>query len=257
MKFEERIAAQLVESALTGAKMTFVVSQAHNECDFRLTISGKTYPLEVTTFTNANTRRQHARIAGRDGDGHFIPRTLAQKDWYVTPSHASDPRDIRERIDAHLAAIEEEGLDRFDVTMDTNESPAVRALWLDLRVTDGTVCEWTPSGQIGIAFPPDGAMLASDQINAAIEREAAKEDNVRKLSDASAEERHFFVYFDWHGYPAQASMRNGLIPTSFPNIPSQITHVWAATSSGTEGEHLLWCANRSTGWHDLGAFATS
>jgi hypothetical protein len=257
MRFEERIAAQLVERALTGATMTFVVQQANNECDFRLAVSDQTFPLEVTTFTNEDTRRLYARIAGNDGDGHFIPRTQARRDWYVTPSHRSDPRAIRERIDAHLAAIEDEGRDSFDVAMDANQSAAVRALWLDLWVTDGTIGEWIPPGQIGISFPPDGAMLASDQINSAVEREATKEDNVRKLTDANAAERHLFVYFDWHGYPAQASMRRGLIPTTFPNIPATITHVWAATPTGVDGEHMLWCANRSTGWRDLGVFPTS
>lgn len=257
MRFEERVAAELVESAVTGAVMTFVVEQANNECDFRLTVAGRTYPLEVTTFTNENTHRQYARIAGQDGEGHFVPRVRARRDWYVTPSHRSDPRAIRERIDAHLAAIEEEGLDSFDVTTDTIGSPAVKALWLDLWVTDGAVWEWAPTGQIGISFPPDGAMLASDQINAAVEREGNKNDNVRKLTDANAEERHLFVYFHWHGYPAQASMRRGLVPATFPDIPATITHVWAATPTGVDGEHMLWCASRSAGWRDLGVFPTS
>lgn len=136
-------------------------------------------------------RNQYARIHGREGEGVFVDRVRSQQDWLVTLSMRSDPRAVRERIDGHLAAIEAEGRSSFDVATDANTSYAVRALWTDLWVADGREMKWSPTGRIRLGYPPDGAMLAGDQVTEAIRREATKPDNLRKLG-ASASQRHLF-----------------------------------------------------------------
>jgi hypothetical protein len=103
----------------------------------------------------------------------------------------SDPRDVRERIDAHVAAIENEDRRSFDVREDPDLSDAVRAIWTDLWVTDGTETAEVPDGYIALGYPPDSATLGSDQLNEAIQLQAEKPDNLRKL-DVTASERHLY-----------------------------------------------------------------
>jgi hypothetical protein len=251
MRYEERVAAALVEQVIVGARMIHAPSEESGQCDFTLVVSGKSFPLEVTAFTRQWVRHQYARIAGRDGDGLFVDRSLAANDWLVTLSHRSDPRAVRERIDAHLAAVEGEGRTEFDVGSDANDSDAVRALWLDLCVSDGTHMQWNPPGRIGLGYPGDGSMPVSDHVTEAIVQEAAKADNLRKLS-MPAEERHLFVYVDWHGYPAHSAMQNGSMPNAFPAVSDVITHVWAAAPAGDGHVHILWAADRLSGWRNLG-----
>jgi len=253
MRPEERIAASLIQQVRTGSRMVHAASEESGQCDFTLHIGDYLFPVEVTSVTSDGRRRQYARIGGRAGEGEFVKRALAKRGWYVTLSVRSDPRDVRERIDAHVAAIENEDRRSFDVREDPDRSDAVRAIWTDLWVTDGTETAEVPDGYIALGYPPDSATLGSDQLNEAIQLQAEKPDNLRKL-DVTASERHLFVYVDWHGYPAHSVMKNGLLPSEFPRVSEIITHVWAAAPVGLEDDHVLWTADRKTGWSALGVF---
>jgi hypothetical protein len=95
--------------------------------------------------------------------------------------------------------------------------------------------------------------LDGNQVVAAVEAEARKQDNRRKLG-TTAGERHLGVYVDYLGYPAHASMLAGLLPSHAPQLPEEVTHVWVVCDHGEQPEYLVWTFNRAEGWVDCGAF---
>ena len=211
--------------------------------------------MEVTRCTNGAYRRLHRRILGRDGTAS-VPRTHATADWLVWPSPLADMRKVRARIDRHLATVEAEGRLQFAVSTDVDASPAVMAMWHDLRVTDGLALDPPHEGVIRFGFPSDHALLGEDQILEAVTQEANKDDNRNKLQWRTAKEAHLFVYIDFYGYPADAAMRAGLLPQRYPTVPDQVTDIWVTRAVGNGTCHMLWHATRESGWVDLGLFAT-
>ena len=124
-------------------------------------------------------------------------------------------------------------------------------------MTHGTRLDWDPPGRIGIGLPPDSGILSADQILEAVEREAAKADNCRKLGKSSARQRHLGVFLDDLSYLPQAAMRRGLIPSTGVRLPPEITHVWIVTNVGLDPDYLVWRYNTESGWTNLGRMSAT
>lgn len=75
-------------------------------------------------------------------------------------------------------------------------------------------------GTVGPGGAPDAAV-----INEMAEREAAA--NVVKLSRASADERHLFVWVPWSDTEGQAALSLSNPPETAPTLPSGVDVVWA------------------------------
>jgi len=257
MHREERVVAALVERALNGARMRPVASQSNREWDFDLEVDGASYPFEVTRATNRVRHEQTNAILGREGDADLMPRKLAQYDWWVFTSHMANVKRIRRNVDRLLAEVEREGLTEFDINGIGANFPAVQALWQELRILHGTHMPWDPPGQIGIALPSDSAILSADSVTAAAEREAGKLDNRTKLGRSTAQQRHLCVFLDEFAYPADESMKRGLMPSSAPALPQEISHLWVVTYLGRDSNYLVWRFEEHSGWSSVGALSAA
>jgi len=230
-----------------------IVSQSSGEWDFDLIVDSSISAVEVTQSTGERTEGLYAAIFGKDGTKSSFPRVLASTGWIVTVSNYSDIRQVRRSADALIAQLEAEGRTEFSVSdNDDMASSTVRTMWEELRITDA----YRPAGidfaEHEIAPPHYGAMLSSDQVVAAVERETRKDDNRRKLAVASTQERHLFVHLSDLSYPAHEAMRSCGLPDVPVTLPSEITHVWVAAHFGMGDAHLLWRFDATNGWHNFG-----
>lgn len=235
LRREEQVVAALVEAVLPGARMRHVATQSNREWDFNLEVAGQVFPFESSLF----------------------PRRYASHDWWVFPSANANIRRVRNEVDLMLADVERDGLSSFDINGEGSDLASVERLWSELRIEYGTQTHWNPPGQIGIALPGEGAMLSADDVRPAVEHVANKEDIRVKLGASAAGERHLGVHIDDFGYPAQASMMQGLIPADPPRLPSEITHIWVTTYAGRDRDYLVWRFDTTHGWSDLGIVSAS
>lgn len=105
---------------------------------------------------------------------------------------------------------------------------------------------------IGIAPPGDGGLVAPDLVNAAVETEAWKPDNRRKLGTASADEKHLFVYVTTANHVVWVAVRDESPPLTAPALPAEVTDAWVATWAGDGAWHIVWRARRGQSWTRVG-----
>jgi hypothetical protein len=194
----------------------------------------------------AGINRQHA----------IFPASLARHTWTVFLDRATKLRLARTRLDHHLARIEAEGLPRFGPEHRLN-SPAVRALWDDLRIGRGFISDRRRSatgGPVIALMPPRPQAPSPTAVQEEVERQAHQPDNIQKLERSGKAERHLFIWIDVL-HPGWRAL-SGPPPSVAPNLPGAITTVWVATEDldddGTKWWWAVWRADR-TGWEDLGA----
>lgn len=248
----ETVAEIIVETLMRGAKMRYRETQSAGEYDFDLVYAtGMSVPLEVTMSTDQPTEAIEAAIMRSRKGGSFVQRIHCQHDWWVHPTKHARINKIRTYIDSYLAAIEAEGWKDFDSFIDAADSPAIHAILQDLQIEGGNVTKWKSPG-IEIATPGDGGLVDPALVNEAVEIEALKDDNKRKLGSAEASEKHLFVYVTHRKYLVWVAVRDGVLPASPPKLPTEITHVWVATWAGDGGWHTVWRASREDSWTHMG-----
>lgn len=252
MRRDENIVAALIEHALPGSRMEPVHNQSAGEWDFNLVIGDRVSPVEVTRSTSQRMEGFHAAIFGEDGEQQYVERKRAAHPWMITASPLSNVRKLRARADRLLADIEAEGRTEFNIARDSADSSAVLAIWNAVRISDGEQMTDVVSTHHQILTPIDSAILSSEQVIAAVEREAHKSDNRAKLERSSAAERHLFVQIDHLGYPAKEAMRVCGLPYKPLALPSEITHVWVSSHVGLGEEYLVWRFDHERGWADFG-----
>ncbi len=232
--------------------MHYRESQSAGEHDFDLVYPmGAAVPVEVTMSTDEIAEATEAAIMRSRKGGPFVQRTQCQHDWWVHPLRHAKINKIRTRVDAYLAAIEAEGRKDFNSFIDATESPAIRAILQDLHIEGGNITKWKSPG-IGIATPGGGGLVDPSLVNNAIEIEALKSDNKRKLGSAAGSEKHLFVYVTPSRHVVWVAVRDGMLPASGPRLPPEITHVWVATCAGDGVWHSVWRAQRGLPWTHMG-----
>jgi hypothetical protein len=132
--------------------------------------------------------------------------------------------------------------------------PSVRRIFDDLRIYSGYTTVWSPPGRIYIDQPIHVAMTRVDPLHVrrAIEDQAFKLDNKKKLAAVDAPERHLFVYLHWRNYPAWVALLGSNIPGDPPVLPDEITDVWAAAPDRSRNVFVVWRFTAGQGWRDLG-----
>lgn len=251
MSREEAAAKAIVESLLPGAAMHWRSSQAAGEHDFDLEYpGGVTVPLEVTVATSEVAERTRAAIL-RSRLGRVVSRTLSVHDWYVYPSRGAHINKIRAVADRYLAAIEADGLEQFSALVDASRWPSVRAILEDLGIEWGSVVKWKSPG-IRIALPADGGLVDAKLVNGAVETEALKPDNRRKLDSVKVSEKHLFVYVATTKHVLWVAVRDGCPPSVGPQLPPEITDVWVATWAGDGAWHTVWRVHHASPWSHMG-----
>lgn len=115
----------------------------------------------------------------------------------------------------------------------------------------GRVIKWKSPG-IRIALPADGGLVDTTLVNGAVETEALKPDNRRKLGSAGGSEKHLFVYVARTRHVVWVAVRDEVPPSVGPQLPPEITDVWVATWAGDGAWHTVWRARRGSPWSHMG-----
>jgi hypothetical protein len=89
-------------------------------------------------------------------------------------------------------------------------------------------------------------------VNRAVEHEAQKEDNRRKLREADADEAHLFVWIDSTKEQASVAMSDDCPPQA-PALPAEVTTAWVALPSGRpeRSARSLWRVTPPGDWEVL------
>ena len=253
MDYAEQLAEKIIESVIPGSKMHFRLAQSNGEHDFDLEYpDGVQAAVEVTTSTIQSREAKFAQITDKRKGGNFVKGKLCHKDWLVHPLPKANIKLIRAKVDEYLAAIELDGLDSFFSPIDADSFVSVSKIYTDLSIERGGVMKWKNSGQIGISLPGDGGFVVAEKLQKAIELEALKSDNRRKLGTVHASERHLFVYVSPLNFLAWTVLIDGDMPTNAPQLPDEITDVWAATGAGQKDKYVVWRASKGSLWKNIG-----
>lgn len=247
----EATAKAIVEAMMVGARLEYRQHQSAGQYDFDLQKpDGSVVPLEVTASVDRNLVETMAAL---ESQGYLAPRRLCSRDWVVHPTATADIRKIHRRVDQALAAVEAEGLERFFAAIDAADSPAVRALY-SIGIEMGGPFPMKKPG-IFIATPSgDGGLVTHESVQVAIAKELQRPDNRRKLGGAGKNERHLFVLIGMQNFLPWIGLTDCAPPTEPPNLPEEITHVWAAGPTRTPRNFVAWLG-AADGWTHLGVVA--
>lgn len=244
----EAVAKSAIEQLIPGARMHYRDSQSLGEHDFDLEYpTGTRVPLEVTQSIDRVMKETCAAIRSRP----FVARGRCKQDWYVYAGRNAHINRIREKVADYLVDIEAEGRTKFFAFTDSAKSPPVRKILLELGIESGCIWKWKSPG-IGIELPGDGGLVDPMLVNEAVETEALKADNRRKLNDIAGSEKHLFVYVDYARTVISEAVNGETQPSVGPKLPPEITHVWVATWAGDGGWHAVWRAQRNSSWTHMG-----
>lgn len=125
----------------------------------------------------------------------------------------------------------------------------------ELGVVAGRVMQWDEPGLIRVGDPGRGAWFDGSSINAAVEREAHKEDNRKKLRRAGRPEAHLFVYIHSSSFAASVVMERSMLPNFPAALPEEITQVWAAAYVRGKAALRVLRASRNGPWRNLGVLS--
>lgn len=222
------------------------------------TVRDEPIALEVTTATQQDLLHTRARFESQLAERIEAPQL--RRSWHLYAEVWSDVRRIRRDVVAALAELELEwsraappDLMFFGPTH-AARSHAVKTLWQTLGIVWGRAY---PSGDVAFVFvsPPSDPREWTDEhpgafVTEAVEAEAAKTDNVRKLAESGRSERHLFVGVDPLSYPPWQDLDRGVVPASPPRLPEEITTAWVATS-GSDGRSIAWRVTPPSAWEVL------
>jgi hypothetical protein len=245
MNHAELISKRIIEMVRPDCEMKHRADQSNGEYDFDL-FRGQSgvAAVEVTMSTNALKRRTRARIS----ENQFIDAIVCKKGWLINPIEGSDIRKIRANADAYLGAIESTGTEQFFAYTDAAESPAVYRILCDLGIEAGSVIKWKPPVNHSINFPGDGGTVEK-RVLIAILLEANKPDNKKKLAKAGLDlERHLFVYIDPTNYLPWKVLIDTSTIDAIATLPTEMTHIWAATETRSANEFAVWAAQNGHRW---------
>ena len=164
----EVVAKTLIEQIVQGSRMEHRTDQSQGQHDFDLHCAdGQIFAFEVTAAMDEVLTRTNAEIRNRRRGGFFVAAKLSKNGWLIHPDRGAPIRDIREKADWYLSKVEEACLDSF--SSHRLNHPSVERICRDLRISEGSVCNWKEPGLIGLARPGSGGRVEPlAAINAAI-----------------------------------------------------------------------------------------
>jgi hypothetical protein len=226
-------------ASVLGAKLLRRdIPGAHQTRDFDLLLGdGSVEPLEITRYVDEPALRTWERLRGATP----LRAPSLSRVWVlaIPPADveaggtrvAYDVRKFVATIESALAALEAAGHQTINlgrVQVDPALANAFRTL-VDLGVQDGYSRAPAPGQTAYVSFgAPVGGFTQADLVASAIEREASKADNQRKLAQPpSARRRHLFLVFDGSSGSFFNAVDRGL-QGRLPRLPAPITTGWAA-----------------------------
>jgi len=251
----EKTAKFLVEAVIPSATLQFREDQSASVADFKLHYAnGDCALLEATTSVDRQAIEAIAAIQDSRKNGSFISRKACQYDWIVHPARNAKINKIRANIDKHLERIEASGLKEFSVFMDAASFPVVKRIWLDLKIEAGRVIKWK-SPAIRITLPDSGGKIELKHLIDAVEKEANKADNRKKLKSTDGAESHLFVLIDIRNYMPWVAINDLEPPAEVPALPKEISHIWVAAQTRSNCVYTIWRASKTEAWTRIGPIA--
>jgi hypothetical protein len=162
-------------------------------------------------------------------------------------------------VDSYLAAIEAAGIEHFFSASDRQRHPAVDRIYTDLQVVSGDVIDGVVPSYISIALPIGAGFIDNCLVSYAVEVEASKQDNRDKLSSAHTSEGclclegHLFVFVDVLNHHVWTPLVDFPPPPEVPELPREITHVWAVGPARSGDGYVVWRASAASDWYSLGS----
>ena len=249
MDHSELVAKRVMERVVPGAAMVYRSDQSAGQHDFDLELpDGTREPVEVTASVDERRERTVAAILNERKGGPFVPIKRCQYDWLVHALASANINRIRAQVDDYLAEVEAAGITRFFSPTDADENPPVQRIYADLGVDAGGVAKWNPPGRIAITTPGGGGVVGTQHLHTALETEAAKDDNRRKLRAASGSTRHLFVYIHPGNFLPWVALIDLEPPPTGPALPDEVDVIWAATETRSPTTYAVWRATRRAGW---------
>jgi hypothetical protein len=252
MRDSEQTTKTILEAQLPGAQVELHdTGDAQGAHDFNLVRDGCIFAaVEVTTTTRPAVAEMNSILEQMN---YSLLVKQVRRNWNVYISEKSRIKLIREQMDSYLAEIEKEGLREFFSETDSTVSLAVERIWKNLKVEAGFSHSASNSPKILVSHCGGGCMVSAEYVQEAVERESRKPDNRRKLCASSVNDRHLFVIIDAvTDYPAWKGMNSCEPPLSLPNLPVEITTVWAATWARPATGYVVWRVTPPRPWEDLG-----
>ncbi|MGA2185851.1 MAG: hypothetical protein ABSH47_22760 [Bryobacteraceae bacterium] len=253
MNPSERIAQHVFKTVHKGTDVRFRSQQSTGEAvyDFDVTYpDGTKAALEVTLSTDQESINTLAHLRAQRS---VVDAVTCQHSWVVNPHPDCRIDLIRKDVDRYLSVIEAEGVTEFTAEPG-RMTPSVSRIFQDLRIVEGLRVPASPPARIWIGGPTssvEGSIVNPDDLQQAIEYEANKDDNRRKLKASHCKERHLFVCIDPLNTEAWQALITGGTPILPPMLPVEVTHVWAATDEHQDGI-LVWVAEPPKHWQNLG-----
>lgn len=245
---------------MPASRMVFRSDQSKSVHDFDLHYSdGRVAAVEVTASVVAVDEETQAAISNRRKGGPKVKAERCRRTWRVWPQTGAKINRIRSEVDSYLAAIEAAGIEHFIGTRDRHRHPAVNKIYVDLHVESGNVVDGFEEGYISLALPSGGGFIGGCLVNDAVEVEASKQDNRHKLSSAhalegrSCLEGHLFVFVDVLNHRVWTSLVDSPPPQEAPELPQEVTHVWAVGTARSGNGYVVWRARAGSDWYSLGS----
>jgi hypothetical protein len=246
MNHAETLAKTVIETILPNSKMSFREDQSQGGHDYDLYLSdGRICAVEVTASVDQIAEQTRVAILDSKKGKFTIMRVLCKKDWLIHPTSGASINLIRRRVDEYLSAIEMDGIERFFSATDPH--PSVKRILLELGIESGAAFEFKERGHM-LSLPGEGGAVGPQRVFEAVKREAFKIDNRSKLQKAGTEERHLAVYIDQGNFLPWHSLISFSPQPVPPDLPAEITHIWAFTEA-LEGENcVVWHAYKDSRW---------
>jgi hypothetical protein len=256
MNQTEIIAQAVVEAAISGSRMVYHSDQSQSVPDFDLYYpDSRVASLEVTASVDVVDLETQAAISSRRKGGPRVKAELCRKAWRIRPASGANVNKIRANVDSYLSPIESSGIEHFFSSRDRRQHPTIDRISTDLHVSHGDVLDGWQPGYISIALPIGGSFVDASLVSDAVEFEAFKLDNRQKLSAAGTTERHLFVFVDVLNHRVWTPLVDLVPPAEAPDLPQEVTHVWAVGPARSANDYVVWRADAGSGWSSLGSIA--
>lgn len=225
----EAEAKLVLRRLLGGTVVDRDVGGAQGLRDFDLVVDGDvTHAVEVTSVQLPTAR------AARTGLERLRTKELGlTASWHLYVHEEASTRPIEASAPSLLNLLFASGLTEFD-ELDPPADPALAAAvegLASLRIPRGFITGEVPPRLSAGAF--GSGSLDPSNLTRAIEAEAAKEDNRRKLASApTGAVRHLFVWLHDSNWYVSSLLRSPIANPPRPLLPAEVDVVWAAVGDG-------------------------
>lgn len=242
----DEVKARIFVEKYLGVNLKYV--DLNGQVDYKFDRDGQDCALEVSRFTE---ELQKERWAGfRDGDELFNFYPL-RRQWYLSAHGMPKIKDVKALILPALHILERYHLDSYWPSMQSwwfeherelkQVAFAFRSVGVESAQSAIGMFEIDDAHpfNVGISFGMNWSYGNPDSALEIVENYiAGTGDNLKKLRESGAKERHLWLWLDRHTLRGVLEAFNGmntLFPTRNPVLPEEVTHLWLVNEENEYG----------------------